>query len=491
MTFSILDVFIVVVYIAVSIAFGFWMGRNQKGTADYFLGGRHIPWLAVTFSIVAAETSVLTFISIPAVSYLGNLRFIQLVIGYVVGRCIVAVIMLPAYYRGAIDTAYHFLGKRFGQKMRNIAGITFMATRLLADGVRLFATAIPLALILKNSSFFCSTCDRNIYIIAIITVGLVTMIYTCFGGIRSVVWVDVIQMSVYVGGAILAVVIILSKLSGGICVPAEKFQWFYLASDLSFVQFIKQPYSFFVAVFGGAIFTLASHGTDQLIIQRVLACGSKTASQKAIITSGLLVFMQFGLFLFLGILLYAYYKGQSVEELGLLRADGIFPKFIVEQIPSGICGFIVAAIFAAAMSTLAGSLSSLASTTVLDIYVPLFGKNKSQQQLLKLSRIATFVWGVILIITAITFIELKGTVVETALGIASYTYGGLLGVFLLGLFYKKAAQHDAVIAFFAAIITMAVIIQTGKIAWPLYVVIGSSTAVITGIASHLFGSRRK
>jgi len=201
--------------------------------------------------------------------------------------------------------------------------------------------------------------------------------------------------------------------------------------------------------------------------------------------------MQFGLFLFLGILLYAYYKGQSVEELGLLRADGIFPKFIVEQIPSGICGFIVAAIFAAAMSTLAGSLSSLASTTVLDIYVPLFGKNKSQQQLLKLSRIATFVWGVILIITAITFIELKGTVVETALGIASYTYGGLLGVFLLGLFYKKAAQHDAVIAFFAAIITMAVIIQTGKIAWPLYVVIGSSTAVITGIASHLFGSRRK
>jgi SSS family transporter len=491
MTFSTLDVFIVVIYIAVSIAFGFWMGRNQKGTTDYFLGGRHIPWLAVTFSIVAAETSVLTFISIPAVSYLGNLCFIQLVIGYIVGRCIVAGIMLPAYYRGEVDTAYHFLGKRFGQKMRNIAGITFMATRLFADGVRLFATAIPLALILKNSSFFSSISDRNIYVIAIITIGLVTMIYTCFGGIRSVVWVDVIQMSIYLGGAMLAVIIIISKLPNGISAPAEKFQWFYLGSDLSFVQFLKQPYSFFVALFGGAIFTLASHGTDQLIIQRVLACGSKRASQKAIVTSGLFAFMQFALFLFLGILLFAYYKGQSVAQLGLLRADGIFPKFIVEQIPSGICGFIVAAIFAAAMSTLAGSLSSLASTTVLDIYVPLLGKNKSQQQLLKLSRIATFIWGVILIIAAITFINLKGTVVETALGIASYTYGGLLGVFLLGLFYKKAQQRDAVIAFFTAIITMTIIIQTVKIAWPLYVVIGSGTAVVTGIVSNLFCGRQK
>ncbi|MCE5340686.1 MAG: sodium:solute symporter [Planctomycetaceae bacterium] len=492
MTFSTIDVFIVVIYITVSIAFGFWMGRNQKGTTDYFLGGRHIPWLAVTFSIVAAETSVLTFISIPAVSYLGDLRFIQLIMGYVVGRLVVAAIMIPAYYRGNIDTAYHFLGKRFGQKMRNIAGITFMATRLFADGVRLFATAIPLALILKNSSFFACISDRNIYIIAIITIGLVTMIYTCFGGIRSVVWVDVIQMGVYVGGAILAVIIIISKLPSGLSIPAGKFQWFYLGSDLSFVQFIKQPYSFFVAFFGGAIFTLASHGTDQLIIQRVLACGSKSASQKAIATSGLLVFLQFGLFLFLGILLFAYYKGQSFAQLGLLRADGIFPKFIVEQIPSGICGFIVAALFAAAMSTLAGSLSSLASTTVLDIYVPLFGKDKSQQQLLKLSRIATFIWGIILIITAITFINLKGTVVETALGIASYTYGGLLGVFLLGLFYKKAIQRDAIIAFFTAIIVMTVVIQTVKIAWPLYVVIGSATAVTTGIISYnIFNFRQK
>ncbi len=484
MTFSTIDVFIVITYMAVSIAFGFWMGRNQKGTTDYFLGGRHIPWLAVTFSIVAAETSVLTFISIPAISYQGDLRFIQLVMGYVVGRLVVAMIMIPAYYRGDIETAYHFLGKRFGQKMRNIAGITFMATRILADGVRLFATAIPLALILKNSSFFASVSDKNIYIVAIVAIGLATMIYTCFGGIRSVVWVDVIQMTVYVGGAILAVIIIISKLPSGLSVPSEKLQWFYIGSDLTFNQFIRQPYSFFVAFFGGAVFTLASHGTDQLIIQRVLACGSKSASQKAIATSGLLAFLQFALFLFLGILLFAYYKGKPFAELGLLRADGIFPKFIVEQIPSGICGFIVAALFAAAMSTLAGSLSSLASTTVLDIYVPLFGKNKSQQHLLKLSRAATFIWGVILIITATIFINLKGTVVETALGIASYTYGGLLGVFLLGLFNKKAIQRDAIIAFFTAIIIMTIVIQTVKIAWPLYVVIGSTTAIVTGIISH-------
>lgn len=496
MTFSFIDMIIVVIYLAVSIAFGFWMSGSQKNTSDYFLGGRHIPWLAVTFSIVAAETSVLTFIGIPAIAYQGNMRFIQIVIGYVIGRFITAILMIPAYYRGNLDTAYHFLEKRFGSKMRKLAGITFMGTRLLADGVRLFATAIPLALIIKGSALFSSRLsENNFYIISIIVIGLVTMIYTCFGGIRSVVWVDVIQMAVYIGGAILAGVIILKKLPDGfsgfaaVASANDKFDWFYLGRDLNFRQFITQPYTFFTAVIGGAVLSLASHGTDQLIIQRVLACGSKRAGQKAIIASGIVVLFQFLLFLFLGILLYVYYQGKSVAQLGLLRADGIFPKFIVEQIPHGICGLVVAALFAAAMSTLAGSLSSLASSTVMDIYIPIFGKDKTPQHLLKISRIATVMWGGLLIITAISFIGMKGAIVEVALGIASYTYGGLLGAFLLGLLYKRAIQRDAIIGFIAAILTMAIIIQTIKIAWPLYIVVGSGTAVITGIISSRIFSR--
>ncbi|MHC4386000.1 MAG: sodium:solute symporter [Planctomycetota bacterium] len=491
MTFSLFDILIVAVYLAGTTALGFWIGRKQKNTTDYFLGGRHVPWMAVTLSIVATETSVLTFISIPAVSYLGNLTFIQIALGYVIGRVVVALVMIPAYYKGAMETAYHFLGHRFGQNMRNVASITFMGTRLLADGVRLFATAIPLALIIKGSGFFSSLSDSQFYLISIVLIGCITVFYTSFGGIKSVIWVDMIQWTIYIGGAILAGIIILMKLPNGLndvielTVKSGKTEWLYLGTDLTLREFIKQPYTFITAVFGGAVFSLASHGTDQLIVQRVLTCGNLRSGQKAIAWSGIFVLFQFLLFLIVGLLLFTYYKGQDCQQLGVLRPDAIFPKFIVEVMPTGISGLIVAALFAAAMSTLAGSLSSLSSSTVLDIYVPVFGKDKSQAQLLTISRIVTFIWAVMLMGTAIVFINLKGTVVETALGIASYTYGGLLGIFLLGLFYKKAGQKDAIIGFIVALITMTILIRSINLAWPLYTLTGSLTTIAIGIISSI------
>ncbi len=442
-------------------------------------------------SIVATETSVLTFISIPAVSYQGNLTFIQIALGYVIGRVVVALVMIPAYYKGAMETAYHFLGHRFGQNMRNVASITFMGTRLLADGVRLFATAIPLALIIKGSGFFSSLSDSQFYLISIVLIGCITVFYTSFGGIKSVIWVDMIQWTIYIGGAILACVIILTKLPNGLndvielTVKSGKTDWLYLGADLTLREFIKQPYTFITAVFGGAVFSLASHGTDQLIVQRVLTCGNLRSGQKAIAWSGFIVLFQFLLFLVVGLLLFTYYKGQDCQQLGVLRPDAIFPKFIVEVMPTGISGLIVAALFAAAMSTLAGSLSSLSSSTVLDIYVPVFGKDKSQAQLLTISRIVTFIWAVMLMGTAIVFINLKGTVVETALGIASYTYGGLLGIFLLGLFYKRASQKDAIIGFIVALITMTILIRSINLAWPLYTLTGSLTTIAIGIISSI------
>lgn len=442
-------------------------------------------------SIVATETSVLTFISIPAVSYLGNLTFIQIALGYVIGRVVVALVMIPAYYQGSMETAYHFLGRRFGQKMRNVASITFMATRLLADGVRLFATAIPLALIIKGSGFFSSLSNEQFYVISIILIACITVFYTSFGGIKSVIWVDMIQWTIYIAGAILAGIIILMKLPNGLndvielTVKSGKTEWLYFGTDLALSEFIKQPYTFITAVFGGAVFSLASHGTDQLIVQRVLTCGNLRSGQKAIAWSGFVVLFQFLLFLVIGLLLFTYYRGQDCQQLGVIRPDAIFPKFIVEIMPTGISGLIVAALFAAAMSTLAGSLSSLSSSTVLDIYVPIFGKNKSQTQLLTISRIVTFIWAVMLMGTAIVFVNLKGTVVETALGIASYTYGGLLGVFLLGLFYKKARQKDAIIGFIVALITMTILIQSIHLAWPLYTLTGSLTTIVVGIVSSM------
>jgi Na+/proline symporter len=264
-----------------------------------------------------------------------------------------------------------------------------------------------------------------------------------------------------------------------------KIQWFYLGTDLTFGEFIKQPYTFITAVFGGAIFSLASLGNDQLIVQRVLTCGNLRSGQKAIAFSGFIVLFQFLLFLIIGLLLFTFYKGQDCQQLGAIRADAIFPKFIVEVMPSGISGLIVAALFAAAMSTLAGSLSSLSSSTVLDIYVPIFGKNKSQSQLLAISRIVTLFWALMLMGTAIAFIDLKGTVVEIGLSIASYTYGGLLGVFLLGLFYKKASQKDAIIGFIVALIIMTILIQWINLAWPLYTLTGSFATISVGIISNI------
>ncbi len=498
MRFSIADTLIVIFYMLGSAAVGAWIGRRQKNTKDYFLAGRTIPWFAVTFSIVATETSVLTFISVPAVAYTGNMTFLQIVMGYIIGRFLVAFLFVPAYYRGEMSTAYQFLGNRFGQKMRNTASVTFMITRVLADGVRLFATAIPLAIIMRSSGLFSGLTDAQFYIVSILIIGVVTMVYTYIGGIRSVIWMDVIQMVIYIGGAILAGFIILSKLSGGLGHVIDvasldgKLKIFYLGFKLPFNEFIREPYTFFTALIAGAIFSLASHGTDQIIVQRMLTCKDMRASQKAIIWSGIIVFLQFFLFLFLGVMLFSFYHGANYEQLGLTRADSIFPKFIIEEMPSGISGLIVAALFAAAMSTLASSLSSLSSAAVLDIYVPLAGKKKSEDELLKLSRLVTLLWGIILVVAAIAFIGMKGTVVEVALGIASYTYGGLLGAFLLGLFYNKSNQRDAITGFIIAIIVMTVIVQTVQIAWPLYTVVGSITTITVGILSHkIFGRSQK
>ena len=500
MEFSIIDYIVIVVYL-IGVAFlGLRTSGKQTSNKDYFLGGEGMPWWAVLFSIVATETSTLTFISIPAVAYGGNLTFLQITVGYVIGRVGVALFFLPKYYEGELLTAYTFLERRFGAGMRNAASTTFMITRLLADGVRLFATAIPLAIILRLGGAFTGMGDLQLYIIAIAVITGITLIYTFFGGIKAVVWMDFVQMLVYIGGAFIAIFVLWNNLPQDFSLPVEKLKIIDTGFDMSFEEFIRQPYTLITAIVGGAVFSLASHGTDHLLVQRVLATGSLRSGQKAMIWSGILAMLQFGLFLGIGLLLFMFYEGVSAEALGLATTDEIFAKFIVEQLPVGISGLIVAALFAAAMSSLSSSLNSLASSTTYDLYKPYFGKSNTDAEDLAISRKITLVWGIILSVSAIffAFLQLQGgerpAIVELGLGIASYTYGGLLGAFLLGMLFDKPDKRDAMIGFFTGLFALLFMVQGPiqnvlpgnglAIAWPLYTLVGSLIVVLTGLISN-------
>ena len=509
MGFTAIDYLVVILYLGGVTATGIMLSGRQRSTGDYFLGGHRIPWWAVLFSVVATETSTLTFISIPAVAYGGNLTFLQITFGYILGRVIVSFLFLPQYFKGNLSTAYQYLGNRFGHSMRNITSTTFMVTRLLADGVRLFASAIPIAIILRLAGVEMS--DLNIYFISILIISVVTLVYTFLGGIRAVVWMDVIQLGIYISGAILAAGIILSRIPHGLggffefAKGSGKLQLFDLGLSLSFRHFIAQPYTFFVALFGGAVFSIASHGTDQLIVQRLLATRNLRSSQKALIGSGLVVFCQFAFFLFIGLLLFSFYGGQTPGQLGLATTDEIFAKFIVEELPTGLSGLIIAAILAAAMSTLSSSINSLASSTTLDIYKPYWGKHNSPAEDLRISRMITIGWGIIITGSAFAFAVLqlqssgeRPAVVELGLGIASYTYGGLLGAFLSGILSKKLRKKDAVIGFFAGLIALAFLVKgpiqdflPGEgltVAWPLYTLVGSAIVIFAAYLSFKMGT---
>jgi len=476
---NILDYIIIVVYLVGIAAFGMISGGKQKSVKDYFLGSKVVPWWAVCFSIVAAETSTLTFISIPGLAYLTNLNFLQVTFGYLIGRIIVAVLFLPAYSKGNLKTAYTFLENRFGGKTRSFASIVFLFTRVAADGVRLFATAIPLKLMLDIS-----------YPEAILIMAFVALVYTYTGGVKGVIWVDVIQMFTYLGGAILAGIFLIHLLPDGwhsvttAAASANKFEIFNWGFKNGLAGFFNQPYTIIGGVVGGAFLSMASHGTDQLIVQRLLTTRSLKDSQKAIIGSGIIVIIQFAIFLVVGVMLYAYYGVMNV------RSDTVFPRFIIDVLPPGVTGIIIAGLFAAALSTLAGSMSSLASSTMMDLYVPFFGKVGDDKKQLMISRLFTIMWAVLLVGAAIFFMNTSQAVVELALSIASFTYGGLLGTFLLGILVKKARQEDALAGFVAGIFIMITVISLKLVAWTWFTLIGVLATVLIGGLLNALSDRK-
>lgn len=488
--FDLLDLFVLLLYLSGTTALGMWIGRNQKSASDYFVAERAIPWWAVLFSIVASETSALTFISIPGLAYTGNLGFLQVVAGYIVGRIVVSYTLLPRYFDGQLVTAYALLEKRFGLTTRRFTSIVFMVTRALADAVRVFATAIPVALIIGPA-----LPERYAMPVAILVLGLLTVLYTYRGGMKAVVWTELVQASVYVVGGISAIVLIGQSVSGGWNAILDQAGAAGKLQAINWYTGFDQPHTMFAGLIGGAFLAMASHGADQLIVQRLLSSRNLTEARRALIGSGFVVFLQFTLFLMVGLGLWVLYQGRPFDA-----ADQIFPTYIIERMPHGLIGLIVAAIVAATMSTHSGTINALAAATTHDIYLPITKRAPDDPRTLKVGKLFALGWGLVLTFGALLF-KAQGTpVVVIALSIASFTYGGLLGGFFLGLFWERANQRDAITGMSVGIFAMAFIVfakqltaafpQLGdtlggvaSIAWPWYVLIGTSLTFVTGLLS--------
>ena len=492
-TISALDILVIVAYLAGTTLLGVWVGRRQRDSKDYFVAGREIPWWAVLFSVVASETSALTFISIPGLAYVGNLGFLQVATGYLLGRIVVAYTLLPRYYEGNLVTAYALLEQRFGLATRRFTSIVFMVTRGLADSVRVFATAIPIALILEGT-----IPHRYVMPVAVLVLGTLTIIYTYKGGMRAVVWTEILQASVYLLGGISAIVLIGHGMNGG---WSEIIGSASAAGKLKLIEtrfILNDPHTIWAGCIGGAFLAMASHGADQLIVQRLLSSKTLKDAQIAIIGSGVMVILQFALFLMIGVGLWALFEARAFP-----KPDDVFPTFIVTRMPHGLLGLVLAAILAATMSTHSGAINSLAAASTHDIYLPITGRSAEDPRTLRVGKLFALAWGVVLTGGALLFPEdTKLPVVVVALSIASFTYGGLLGGFFLGLFWKRARQPDAILGMAVGILAMTFVVfakplaaaypslaptlgPLGQIAWPWYVLIGTSITLFVGILSSL------
>lgn len=479
-----LDLAVILTYFAVTVGIGLWAARRQHSVGDYFLGARNLPAWGVMLSIVATETSALTVISVPGIAARGNLTFLQLPLGYCLGRIAVAAWLLPGYFRGEQETAYVRLERRFGPGVRRLVSSVFLVTRFLGEGVRLFAGALPLALM---TGWSVPT--------SILIMGGITLVYTWFGGLTAVVWADALQLVVYLAGG-LAALVLASQLSGGIpamlanAAEAGKLQVF----DFSFS--FTRPYVLLGGLIGGGLLSAASHGTDHLIVQRLLATRSLRDAQAALIGSGVLVVVQFGLFLLVGIALWS--AGLAPEGV---PSDTIFPRFIVEHLPPGLAGLVIAGILAAALGS---SVSAMASSTTHDLYASWTGR-RDPAHLLRVGRVVSAAWGFGIMGAALGFYAAAATsdtpAVVLALSIASVTYGALLGTYVLASRWARAEGRDVVLATIVTVTFMLCVIfaarlsasaafawlaPVARLAWPWYVPLGTTLCIATGVLASLF-----
>jgi solute:Na+ symporter, SSS family len=473
--FNWLDISIVIAYLIAITLYGSHFRKKQQSIHTYFLGGKTTPAWALALSIVATETSTLTIISTPGIAFSGNMSFLQLILGYMVGRIFISLVLIPAYFKGEMYTAYALMQRRFGPRIKHATASMFLITRALAEGVRVLAISLVVGIVLGSGDIW-----------SILIISALTLLYTFEGGLTAVIWTDVVQLFIYLSCTLVAFFVMLSLIPNGwqgvMAVAGSKMAMWDFSWNL------HMPYTFWGGILGGAFLNTASHGVDQLIVQRLLAAKNERDSKIALLSSGVVIFFQFALFLVIGIMLYSFYH-YNPQIVRPAVNDKLFPTFIVTYLPHGIRGIMVAAILAAAMSNLSSSLNALASTTVVDFYQHFLKKNIAAAQQLRVSRWITVAWGIALTVLAILSRGIK-SVLEAGLTIASITYGSMLGVFLLGVLTKRANERGSIIGMALGLVSMLAIWYFNVIAFTWYVLIGTTITFSTGYAASLWFGRQ-
>jgi SSS family transporter len=482
-----IDLVLIVAYLAAVVAIGFWCRKRQKTTRHYFLAGRDLPWWAIAGSIVATETSAITFVSIPGIAYArgGNYTFLQIVFGYLLGRIVICLVFIPAYFRRNLLTIYELLHTRFGGGVRSLAATLFISGRTVADGVRLLLTSIVMTSVF--TAFVPSLSPAMAAALSILIIGGVMLLFTATGGMEAVIWTEILHVGVYIVGAIAAAAILIHNIPGGfsgavtVAGAQGKFRLFDFALDL------RRSYGFWAGLIGGCFLNMGTHGTDQYMVQRYLCTTSPRKAQLALLTSGVIVLVQFIGFLTIGMLLFAYYRPDTLAHYATLAPaapfhspDQVFPDFIVRHVPSGLSGLLVAAVLAAATSP---SVNSIAATALADLYQP-FVPGREDAHYLRVSRILTVLAGVAQIGVALALQGTARSAVDRALAIASLINGPILGVFLLANF-RRASHASAIIGMIAGIAVVSSVAFATPVAWPWYTVIGALTTFAAGALASM------
>jgi SSS family transporter len=486
-----LDVLIVVLYLSGVVAAGAFFARRQKTTRQYFLGGRHVPWWAISASIVATETSTITFVSVPGIAYArgGDLTFLQLALGYLVGRGAIAVLFIPSYFKGELLTVYQLLAARFGLWVKALAASLFVVVRTVGDGIRLLLTALVLGAV--GSALVPGVSAENVVPWAVLVLGVVMIVFTFWGGMEAVIWIEVVQLGIYLVGAAAAAAVIASHVPGGFTGAVEAAARFGKLRLFDFSLSGAGSFTtFWAGVIGGGFLTMSTHGTDQYLVQRYLCTDRPRRAGAALVVSGVIVLVQFAFFLAIGLLLFAYYKPYALSgyltgpaSAPFPRADAVFPDFIAHHLPTGLAGLVVAAILAAAMSS---SLNSIAATAVNDLWSPL-RPGRSDAEALRASKLFTVLAGAAQVTVALVVMRSPASALDRALAVASLVNGPILGVFLIGAFTKKAGRTAALAGMCTGLAVVLVVWRFTNVSWPWWAAIGSLTTLAVGAAGGAAG----
>lgn len=506
--FNAADWTVVLVYLFGIIALGIWFGRDQKNTRDYFLGSKTIPWWGIGLSIVAAETSALTIISVPAMAFGGNMTFLQIILGYVLARLLLAVVMVPHYLRGEIYSPYQLLEQAFGVPARRLAAVFFLISETLAAGVRVYVAAIPVKLMLGDKLLGFGTGDPVLGAILLFVV--LSLLYTYIGGVKAVIWTDAVQFVLFMAGGLFTLFYIPTLMEGGApalfakAAAAGKTHWFNTGFSMS------MPFNIWMGVIGGTFVVLSSHGAEQLIVQRVLACKTVADGRKALALSAVVIFPLFLVFLLVGVMLWAYYQQTPmaipIPEIkpgsGIKANDYIYPIFMMTAVPHVLKGFLIVAILAAAMSSVSSALTSLASVSTMDLFKPLAGRERSETFFLNFSKASTIAWAALLIVVAYLSREVE-YVLNAAFSLRGLTSGALLGALMLVLLWKKGGSAPVVAGCCVSLVAMIFVsryewtqttasgeILKVKVAWPWFTLVGTSiTLVVAWLTRALFAKK--